>query len=84
MDRLTTYTRMPAIGQMSRPTPEQRTREGDRWVALRTLVRRPTFIQEAPDAPTQEPLLAPAAARRPVLYESVLQRHLDARRRMGG
>ena len=81
MEYRTPYIRPPVIGQISLTSPEERTREGDRWVALRTIARRPTPIQEQPSAIDAD---APATApRRPVLYEAVLQRHMDARRRMG-
>lgn len=57
-----------------------RTREGDRWVALRTLRNPTTTIQDAPAVPPEP---APPAARRPALYEAVVRRHLEARQRTG-
>ncbi len=57
-----------------------RTREGDRWVALRTL-RNPTTTILDPEAPAPAP--APAGPeRRPLLYEAVVRRHLEARQRL--
>ena len=60
-----------------------RTREGDRWVALRTLRNPTTTIQDAAGAPAVPPESAPAPERRPVLYEAVVRRHLEARQRIG-
>ena len=60
-----------------------RTREGDRWVALRTLRNPTTTIQDAAGAPAVPPESAPAPERRPVLYEAVVRRHLEARQRLG-
>ena len=60
-----------------------RTREGDRWVALRTLRNPTTTIQVASGAPAVPPESAPAPERRPVLYEAVVRRHLEARQRIG-
>ena len=37
MDRLATYALVAAIGEITKPTREERNREGDRWVALRSL-----------------------------------------------
>lgn len=60
-----------------------RTREGDRWVALRTLRNPTTTIQDASGTPAGPPESAPAPERRPVLYEAVVRRHLEARQRIG-
>ena len=54
-----------------------RTREGDRWVALRTLRNPTTTIQDAAGAPAVPPESAP------VLYEAVVRRHMAARQRIG-
>jgi hypothetical protein len=98
MDRLATYALVAAIGEITKPTKEERNREGDRWVALRTLSGAPTTIQSEPQpqqmqaaAPEAQPpaaASAPAAApapapRKPVFYAAIQQRHLDARRKIG-
>ena len=57
-----------------------RTREGDRWVSLRTLRNPTTTIQDTPSAPAEP---APPVDRRPVLYEAIVRRHLEARQRIG-
>ena len=79
MDRLATYALVAAIGEITRPTPEERTREGDRWVALRTLDHAPTTIQT--DSPAADPL--PPAPRRPIFLTASDQRHAEARRKAG-
>ena len=73
MERSSTYAAAKAA----------RTREGDRWVALRTLRNPTTTIQDAAGAPAVPPESAPAPERRPVLYEAVVRRHLEARQRIG-
>ena len=87
MDRLATYALVAAIGEITRPTKEERNREGDRWGALRTLSGAPTTIAsdvQAPAAPAQEQApAAPPAPRKPVFYAAIEQRHMDARRRAG-
>ena len=44
MDRLATYALVAAIGEITKPTREERNREGDRWVALRSLDREPVSL----------------------------------------
>ena len=61
-----------------------RTREGD--PAGSPCGRRATpttTIQDAAGAPAVPPESAPAPERRPVLYEAVVRRHLEARQRIG-
>lgn len=82
MDKLATYALVAAIGEITRPTKEDRVREGDRWVALRTLQNPPTTIREvAPPPPPQEP--QQPAYRKPLYYSAIQQRHLNARRMIG-
>ena len=65
------------IGSITHATPEERTREGDRWVALRT-------IRTAPAQRTSSPVLTedPPAVQTRALYHAINQRHADARRKL--
>lgn len=64
------------IGLITRPTPEQRAREGDRWVALRTLQTASTAPIALP-APTQI-----NESRNRALFHAIDQRHAEARRKL--
>ena len=64
------------IGIIRRPTPEQRTAESDRWVALRTLRTVPASCV----IPTPEPTPAPQPGTRALLH-AVDRRHTDARKK---
>ena len=75
MDRLATYALVAAIGEITR---EERNREGDRWVALRSLDREPVSLADTPAAPPP-----PAPARRPVFVTAIDRRHAEVRRRLG-
>lgn len=50
---------------------------------LRTLRNPTTTIRTRPARPPCPPESAPAPERRPVLYEAVVRRHLEARQRIG-
>ena len=68
------------IGTLTRPSPDERHREADRWVALRTLTRD--------SVPAAAPNLtrAPAQTPEPVvhaLFRAVDRRHTEARRKLG-
>ena len=65
------------IGCITRPTPEERTREGDRWVSLRTLRAAPVA-----SAPANIPAADQPAVQTRALYRAVDQRHADARRKL--
>ena len=78
MDRLATYALVAAIGEITKPTREERNREGDRWVALRSLDREPVSLADTPAAPPP-----PTPARRPVFVTAIDRRHAEVRRRLG-
>ena len=65
------------IGTLTHSTPEERVREGDRWVALRTLHT---------SSPTASAPLTPAddvhAPQTRALYRAVEARHAEARRKL--
>lgn len=82
MDKLATYALVAAIGEITRPTREERNREGDRWVALRTRTAPSTTIL-SPDAPAVDAPAEPTARRRPSLYLAVDAHHREARRKAG-
>ena len=65
------------IGTLTRPTPEERAREGDRWVSLRTLHTTPAAVI-SPAAPVSNP---PAPHTRALLH-AVEARHAEARRKL--
>lgn len=82
MDKLATYALVAAIGEITRPTREERNREGDRWVALRTRTAPSTTILSS-DAPAVDAPAEPTARRRPSLYLAVDAHHREARRKAG-
>lgn len=83
MDKLATYALVAAIGEITKPTREERNREGDRWVALRTHTAPSTTILSSDDPPAAQPAAAAPPARRPSLFLAVDAHHRDARRRAG-
>ena len=68
------------IGSIARPTPEERSREAERWVSLRTLPRTsvPTSALPASCSPAQIPVPSDHA-----LLRAVDRRHAEARRKIG-
>lgn len=67
------------IGTIVKSTPEERLREGDRWVALRTLAHTSIPVSSIPsDAPNPA-----STARRPIFLPDIDRRHAQARQRAG-
>ena len=68
------------IGTIARPTPEERSREAERWVSLRTLSRAsvPAGTMPAPCSSAQPPAPSDHA-----LLRAVDRRHAEARRKLG-
>jgi len=65
------------IGTLTRPTPEERAREGDRWVSLRALQTAPVSSHAAPI-----PAEKTHAPQTRALFRAVEARHAQARRNL--